>query len=249
MMNEKWIPQQNMIDICRSYAEKTGSEIKDFSSFVTFRSPGFFYTRNIIKEKIQDDVQTIIDSIKDNAAKGCPTLTTFTKELMPDGTTETFMANGFKHHLIQAGMVYETGTYKDAAIDPHIIHVGEDRISEWTGCMIEGFSAEGKKREDVIYDNMVRCPDLHVLGYEDEGMIKGTLIINYADGYAGLHEVAVPKRFRGQGIAKKLVIASIKIAEDKGHVGITLQASDLGAPVYAGLGFRKTSQMHTILIK
>ena len=249
MLNEIWIPQQNIIDICKTFAEATGSEITDNTSYITFRSPGFFYTRNVLKEEIHEDVQTIIDSIKENSAKGGPTLTTFTKELMPEGTIESFKSNGFEYLLIQTGMVYETGAYKNAKIDPHVIRIGEDRISQWTDCMIEGFLEEGKKREDVIYNDMAKCPDFHILAYEDDGIIKGTLIIHILNGYAGLHEVAVPGRFRGQGIAKKLVSAALKIAEDNGCPGVTLQASDMGAPLYETFGFRKTGTNHTMFIK
>lgn len=58
---------------------------------------------------------------------------------------------------------------------------------------------------------------------------------------AHLMNVYTRKEYRGQGIAKKMVKMLIDEAKEKGCSEISLDATDMGRPVYESLGFSASS--------
>lgn len=58
---------------------------------------------------------------------------------------------------------------------------------------------------------------------------------------AHLMNVYTRKEYRGQGIAKKMVKMLIDEAKEKGATEISLDATDMGRPVYESLGFSASS--------
>lgn len=49
--------------------------------------------------------------------------------------------------------------------------------------------------------------------------------------------------FRGRGLAKKIVLESLRWAKKKGFPLMTLHASDMGKNIYAKAGFKPTNEM------
>lgn len=248
-MNEKiWIPQKNLEDFCRIYAGLTNAAVEDHPSFTTYQNPGFFYSRNFIKAVPADSVKEIAAQIIENAKKGNPHLTTYTKELLPADADSVFQKMGFQTMLTQYGMTFEKGTPFDTSKDDHVKIIDKDALSAWTDTMIEGFRDEGKEREDVIYENMIQDPGTFFLAYCSDGQIKGTAMLYFTDDYPGVAEVAVPKHFRGNKIATTLLLRILQMVHEYEKPGVTLQASVMGRPVYETLGFKQVSEIRNILL-
>jgi len=249
-MNEIWIPQNNVSAIGAAYAKAAGGYVERHPGYTTTVAPGFFYVRNVIDAPDKQEMQEIIDEIIKGKAEGKTTSTTFTKETVPEGTVELFQKNGFETYFIQDGMILDPGASLDPDIDPHVRRIESNELSRWMDAMIEGFAEEtGKLREEEVFAKMMLDPDFHFLVYEEEGIIMGTVLFHLLPEYSGIHEVAVPKRFRGRSISKKILKYALRIVAENGNKGAALQASPMGRPVYESMGFRKVSELHTVFIK
>ncbi|MFE7440911.1 GNAT family N-acetyltransferase [Streptomyces chartreusis] len=70
----------------------------------------------------------------------------------------------------------------------------------------------------------------------------GTALMFDAHDVAGIYIVATAESYRRRGIGAMLAAAALDAGRQRGlHIG-TLQASGLGAPVYARLGFEKVAE-------
>lgn len=247
-MNKRlWIPQQNIVDVCTEYARISDSAVIDHKGlYKTFCTPGFFYSRNVLEHITQGDLRPCLDQIIADSKNGSPALTTFTEELVPEGTKEAFADRGFSLMLSQHGMIFEAGTAFDKKADPHITRLYAEDVSRWVDTMMLGFAHE-KEREDIPYERMINSPDLYFLAFMEDGQILGTTILHLVEGYSGLHEVSVDPAFQGRGIATKLVTHTLQLIDKAGTGGAALQASDMGRPVYERLGFVKVSNIHSML--
>ncbi|UYQ95411.1 GNAT family N-acetyltransferase [Chitinophaga horti] len=114
----------------------------------------------------------------------------------------------------------------------------------------------------IVADNTTDITPLTALPYADAGtMISPRLLAAYPDraqrflaklngeivgqsavffsDVAGIYNVGVIPAYRGQGIGKALTIATCVYAQEQGYDYATLNASDMGQPVYEQLGFKK----------
>ncbi len=256
-MDEKWIPQNNLEELSREFVRLTNGSVIDHSEgFTTTLAPGFFYNRNYIKE-LTVPVADVVNSILEKGKDGMPTLTSFTEDLVPAETKAFFLEKGFVELFVQHGMVCHFDDNSDTLFshkshsvlqepDSNIDLLASDEWSQWTSAMIKGFAEENKQREDVVFENMIKSPDICFLGYRHNGKIIGTAMLHYTSGLAGLHEVAVPREYRRQGVASKLVARALQIARDHGAQGMTLQASPKGRLVYQSFGFYDTGLIHSM---
>lgn len=249
-MNEAAIPQKNISDIGAAYAKAAGGYVERHPGYTTTVAPGFFYVRNIIDAPEKQEMKQVIQEILTGKAEGKTTSTTFTKELVPEGTVELFRENGFDTYFIQDGMILDPGAAAVCEIDPHVRRIGPEELSRWMDAMLEGFAEEsGKQREEDVFAKMMTDPDFYFLVYEEADVIKGTVLFHLLKEYSGIHEVAVPRQFRGQGISKKILYYALRVIAENGNRGAALQASPMGRPVYETLGFRKVSELHTVFAK
>jgi ribosomal protein S18 acetylase RimI-like enzyme len=74
------------------------------------------------------------------------------------------------------------------------------------------------------------------------GQIVGTSMLLNSHGVAGIHVVATREEFRGCGIGTRLTAAALRAGQARGLKVGTLQATDLGAPLYRRMGFRTVSE-------
>lgn len=247
MDKQIWIPQKNLEDFSRILGSLTDGSIEDHPSFTTYINPGFFYTRNYIKQNPSESVREIIEQIAANADAGKPHLTTFTVELLPSNTLDVFTSMGFEIMLTQYGMTFEKGTPFDKEVDEHIEIIRSDELPAWSDTMLAGFRDEGKEREDEIYEAFIRDPNVFFLAYKLDGIIAGTSILYLTEDYPGVAEVAVLKAYRHRGIATKMITRILQMAAEHDAPGVTLQASALGRPVYQALGFKQFSIIHNMI--
>jgi ribosomal protein S18 acetylase RimI-like enzyme len=102
-----------------------------------------------------------------------------------------------------------------------------------------GFEHAGWSRDS--WSGELTGPDRQVLAYRDaDDRLIGVATLHLVEDFADLLRVVVAPERRGQGIARKLLIASILMAQASGAVRILLEVEPDNAPalaVYTRLGF------------
>ena len=96
---------------------------------------------------------------------------------------------------------------------------------------------QGIKREMDI--NGLDQNSDHIIAYANNVPI-GTARIRYKNGIqAKLERIAVLKRYRGRGIGKRIIAASLELAKTKGALEVILDSQQSAAGFYEKLGFRQ----------
>ena len=99
---------------------------------------------------------------------------------------------------------------------------------------------QGIKREEE-FDGLDQNSD-HIIVYGNNVPV-GTARIRYKnDVLAKLERIAVLKSYRGRGIGKRIIAASIELAKMKGALEVTLDAQQSAAEFYEKLGFRQAGE-------
>jgi GNAT superfamily N-acetyltransferase len=80
--------------------------------------------------------------------------------------------------------------------------------------------------------------------FDDDGDPTSVVTVSDHDGDAAVWFVATVPWARGQGHATRLMRRALLDARERGCVTTTLIASQLGAPVYAKLGYRALGELH-----
>lgn len=84
---------------------------------------------------------------------------------------------------------------------------------------------------------------LHVYGVEEDGaLVSGLFAFDHGDDCSAWL-VATGERSRGRGLAGALMGHALADARERGRTTATLQATDLGRPVYERLGFRSLGEI------
>ena len=96
---------------------------------------------------------------------------------------------------------------------------------------------QGIKRE-VDIDGLDQSSD-HIIVY-DNNVPVGTARIRCKNGIqAKFERIAVLKPYRGQGIGKRIIKASLELAKTKGALEVTLDSQQFAARFYEKFGFQQ----------
>jgi GNAT superfamily N-acetyltransferase len=78
-----------------------------------------------------------------------------------------------------------------------------------------------------------------------EGQPVATTMCFLADGIAGIYHVTTLPEFRNRGIGKRVVLAPLLDARDRGYRAGSLFASELGSVIYRQIGFEAQCSVST----
>ena len=87
--------------------------------------------------------------------------------------------------------------------------------------------------------NALVGPCTHAVLARLDGEPVGAVVITMSHGIAGVYWVAVLEQARGRGIAAALMRHITNLAFDLGAANVQLQASVMGEPIYARLGYEE----------
>jgi GNAT superfamily N-acetyltransferase len=91
--------------------------------------------------------------------------------------------------------------------------------------------------------NLEAGDGLYLYGAEEDGeLASGLVTFDHGDD-CSVWLVATRERSRGRGLAAALMTQAMADARDRGRTTSTLQATDLGRPVYERLGYRSMGEI------
>jgi hypothetical protein len=155
----------------------------------------------------------------------------------------TLEAHGFVPGKV-LGMAVDLQTLQDARpVSGLVIERvrDEETLRQWCHVFVSGYgmpseSADGWLAAYAGMDFAAHYPLRHYLG-SVAGVPVATSSLCLAEGVAGIYCVAILPPFRQRGIGAAMTLAPLR--EAQGYRAGILQASELGVPVYARLGFRE----------
>ena len=132
------------------------------------------------------------------------------------------------------------------------IHIVEDEteLRTWAHIFTLGYGLPADW-ENKIFELWFRLgfdfPIQNYLGYLD-GKPVSTSTVFYADGVAGIYDVATLPEARGRGLGTALTMAPLLDASQAGYrIGI-LQSSEMGFSVYQKMGFQHLCQIENFYL-
>ena len=124
-----------------------------------------------------------------------------------------------------------------------IVHANDDALlDEWARLPLRerAHGVENSARMSEIQRAATRHPGRQqFLGYLD-GVPVAMATVLLAAGVAGLYGVETLPSTRRQGIGTAMTLAALRWAQERGYHYATLQASDMGRPIYEQMGFTLT---------
>ena len=83
---------------------------------------------------------------------------------------------------------------------------------------------------------------------ELDGKPVGGAAVFFAEGVAGIYNVAVIPEARGKGIGREVTLAALRDARELGFSLSTLGSSDLGLPVYLRIGYEEVCRIRVYVV-
>ena len=98
--------------------------------------------------------------------------------------------------------------------------------------------------EQASIEPLLANPSATLFTYRLDDDIAGTAITYQTQGTMGVHQMGVNPAFRGRGVAKKLMLHLIRLAQQQRCSLVTLQASQAGQPLYEKIGFTALTEIY-----
>lgn len=245
MDNYKDMPTESFKDFCELCADCLGGETKKADSYTAYRSPGsFWYNRNFIETKETDRIISSVNSIKADIPKGFPFIVSYTKYDDSESADNTLLKEGYPLFVNQTGMNFDLSKNFPVPDDKNIVLIDNDQIEEWSNTVSTAF---GKPEDLATFRAVCATGKCRIYAYMEDGKIIGTAMTYTKNGNCGIHEVSVLGDHRGKGIAKNLILKNLTDAKNEGAKVASLQASALGEPLYASIGFETVSIISTYM--
>jgi GNAT superfamily N-acetyltransferase len=165
--------------------------------------------------------------------------------MRPPDLGRRLIAHGFEYGGDDIGMAV------DLSALPHEVPVPDDFVIErvrdeaglaaWVEALGSGFG-EGPVEAQWVGEMYRRLgfegPWRHYLGRVDEEPVA-TATSFFGAGVAGIYFVCTVERARRRGIGARITLAALSEARDLGYSVGVLGSSEMGYPVYRGLGFEE----------
>ena len=231
----------SLADISRHMSIALGAEYGYKNGYFFSESfPELDWHNRVILNEVGDNYQPLIDEAIDlSTHTGHPKFLTFCDELVPAEVPSYLESKNMSLLRTLTGMLYYP-TEKDAFFhDDRIIEITEDRIDEWDTVVHTAF---GRTDDYQTGRSLLKDEEIRFFAIEEDGIASTIMVC--LDGNkenAGIHNVGTLPAYRGKGYAESLVRHVIALAYKEGFPMLSLQASDLGKPVYERIGFRKES--------
>ena len=142
-----------------------------------------------------------------------------------------------KSQLVMMNLQFTTlKPVTDCSTTAVISEIRAGELEQWVAACGRafGYQIESESIGRLLPDN-----NATLLAYRINGEIAGTAIGYKTGNTLGVHQVGVVPDFRGQGLARKLMLELIQLAQRQECTTVSLQASKAGLPLYEQLGFKQ----------
>jgi len=155
-----------------------------------------------------------------------------------------FRSTGFKHAFSQTGMSLASPKFQEVDNKMKFKKVSTlEQAKVWSQAFSVSFGYVIVA--EVVYKT---CKNLdYYLAFENES-VAGTILLHESDGVCGVHAMGVTPDHRRKGVGKKIMKHAINKAIDSECDLITLQASDMGKPLYIDLGFKEQFKINNYIL-
>lgn len=125
-----------------------------------------------------------------------------------------------------------------------------DRVRDAIGVSARAFASLGLAPEEA-HEMLSQAhgllePDVSgFIAYRDAQPVATALTL-FGDGHAGVYWVAVVPEARGRGLAEVCTAWATNAGFERGAPVVTLQASPMGLPVYAKMGYRVVDELERL---
>jgi GNAT superfamily N-acetyltransferase len=176
-------------------------------------------------------------------------------EALPKDLGGRLEGHGFEPAGAVPGMAADLESLRDAGrlADGAAVESVTDQelIQAWaaTGWVASGFPAEEAglfceiEAQIGIDESRLRR---RYAGYWN-GKLVGTSVLVLDSGVAGIYAVSTLPEARGHGLGTELTLAPLREAREAGYRVGTLQASEMGYPIYHKIGFQEVCQFNIYL--
>jgi GNAT superfamily N-acetyltransferase len=138
-----------------------------------------------------------------------------------------------------------TSPLMTAAVDdigpPSTVDIRPVDASSWhdyISTLAEGFAIPIELLTAMIDPALVEVPEFAGFTAYVDGEPASTAAVFVSDDVAGIYNVATPERFRRAGLGEATTRAAVAEGARRGCVLTTLQASEMGYPIYERMGYR-----------
>jgi GNAT superfamily N-acetyltransferase len=158
----------------------------------------------------------------------------------PDGGIEvlerTLVGHGFAVRSVLTAMVLDLETGSDTGtFDETTVRVTtQEEIETWTDVCSRGF---GYTIDVDVIRRLSGSPDVALYLAHVGGMPAATALTLQTGDTVGLHQLGVPRCFRGQGVGSRTMNHVMAHCHASGSRYATLQASTAGEGIYRRIGF------------
>jgi GNAT superfamily N-acetyltransferase len=170
----------------------------------------------------------------------------------PTDLGERLLAHGFEYGGDDIGMAVDLVRLPEGVIVPDGFAIervrAEDDLAAWVQTLGLGFGEGPVEAEWVgtVYRRLGYNdggPLRHFLGRLD-GELVATSTLFLGAGVAGVYFVFTAKGARRRGIGAAITLAALQEARDLGYEVGVLGSTEMGYPVYRGLGFDESCRIH-----
>lgn len=169
---------------------------------------------------------------------------------------ESFLANydfGFSDGTPGMAMDLHTLPQSPSMTDGLDIHIVEDEaeMRTWAHVFTLGYGMPADWESAIFklwFSLGLDFPVQNYLGYLD-GKPISTSTVFYADGVAGIYDVATLPEARGRGLGTALTLAPLLDAREEGYRIGVLQSSEMGFSVYQKMGFKHVCQIENFFLR
>jgi len=155
---------------------------------------------------------------------------------------------GLKPAALLPGMVLNpVGEIPPLAAGLEIVRLDAERFTAYKEIIGASFGMPPQVVEHLMTSAMLDSPLRGYLGYVDGSPVTTSALIA-TDGVAGVYNVATLPEYRGRGLGEAMTWHAVREGMAIGCRFGSLQASEMGRPVYARMGFRDIAPYETFTL-
>ena len=233
----------SLIDSCEILAGLSGG-VENASGYDAYFVPEtFWYNRVCLHggdvSALNETIETIASRVQSGELP--PLLCWGDWDYEEKEISRILLRAGYVPMVTQKAMYISLEDRKEIPSKVEVEKIQPLEAERWSDMTAKAFAKPPETDGMKLLADLSECDFLVCRGEEE--MIGGTLLICKGEN-AGIHEVSTLPDYRRRGIGAALVNHAFDIAVKKGCKYATLQASELGYPLYLSLGMEEVGCIH-----